>query len=197
MPDPYRADHRMPRATGTARLPRRSAAPDLSPCGRPGFDGACARRRSVSRGGRRRSRPTAGLAPDCPAGMPHVSVNPVFTRQAVNNRSLVDLLTDCILAAPMLMAQSLTSNLLFRAVRSRVPTRRANRWIYRGRTSRRPLKFPEAALSERPAGLRKPISGCHRPTVRLGNNLINLINVFQLMPLLARSPLVPPEVVCA
>jgi len=47
------------------------------PCGRPGFDGACARRRPVSRGGRKRSRPTGGLTSGHQAGMVHVKINQV------------------------------------------------------------------------------------------------------------------------
>jgi hypothetical protein len=46
-------------------------------------------------------------------------------------------------------------------------------------------------------GSRKSKSGCRQLSTRAGNNLINLINVFQLMPLLSLSPLVPRELVYA
>ena len=98
----------------------------------------------------------------------------------------------------MLMAESLTLNLLFRAVRPRAPPGTGQTSGFTGAVPcSGHWNFLTRSWKRDRQGSRKSISGCRQPPTRTGNNLINLINVFQLMPLLSLSPLVPRGLVYA
>jgi len=136
MPDQYRADRRMPRAARTERLPGgrplqaapRAADPVLMELARG--EGRCqevvgkitAHRRLHLR----------------PPGRPAARQNQPGIQLAAGELSVMNWLsTGRIPAAPhpipMLMAESLALNLLFRAVRPRASRHRANGWIHRSR----------------------------------------------------------------
>ena len=133
MPDLYRADRRMP-PRDPYRTPPRPTAPRRSPCGRPGFDGACARRRPVSRGGRKdhgppEASPLATRQAWCTSKLTKYPVG--GGEQSVINWFINRQDSGSTAFTPMLMAESLALNLLFRAVRPRASRHRAKRWTHR------------------------------------------------------------------
>jgi len=155
MPDLYRADRRMPRATRTARPPADRSKPlPVRPTRfwwslRPAKAGVkrwqekiTAHRRPhlwlPGRHGARQNQPGIQLA-----GAEQSVMNWFINRQDSGSTAFI----------PMLMAESLALNLLFRAVRRRAPRHRANGWVHRSRALLWPLEFPDGLLEARPPGL--------------------------------------------